>query len=125
MAHWAKVLNGVVQKVIVAEPEFFETFVDDSPGVWLQTSYNTIGGVHTLGGTPFRKNFAGVGYTYDAQRDAFIAPKPFDSWTLDEFSCQWKCPVDYPKDGKLYSWDESKLAWIAEGNQPLPAEENT
>jgi hypothetical protein len=81
MAHFAKVNNRIVEKVIVAEPEFFDTFVDSSPGQWLQTSYNTHGGVHTLGGTPLRKNYAGVGFTYDLTRDAFIPPKPYASWT--------------------------------------------
>ena len=75
MAHFAKVNNGVVVQVIVAEPEFFDTFVDSSPGQWLQTSYNTYGGVHVNGGTPLRKNYAGVGFTYDLTRDAFIPPK--------------------------------------------------
>ena len=111
MAHWAKVLNGIVQKVIVAEQEFFDTFVDDSPGEWLQTSYNTQGGVHILGGTPLRKNYAGVGFTYDSQRDAFIPPKPFNSWVLNEETCQWDCPTPYPNDGKVYSWDEQNLSW--------------
>ncbi len=76
MGHFAKVNNGIVEQVIVAEPEFFNTFVDTSPGQWIQTSYNTHGGVHKNGGTPLRKNYAGIGYTYDAQRDAFIPPKP-------------------------------------------------
>ena len=93
MAHFAKVNNGIVQQVIVAEPEFFNTFVDSSPGQWIQTSYNTRGGVHILGGTPLRKNYAGVGYTYDAQKDAFIPPKPNDSWVLNEETCLWEPPT--------------------------------
>ena len=112
MAHFAKLLDGIVQQVIVAEPEFFNTFVDTSPGTWLQTSYNTIGGVHTLGGTPLRKNFAGIGYTYDAQRDAFIPPKPYASWILNEDTCNWDAPVARPNDDKIYRWNESTTSWV-------------
>jgi len=111
MAHYAKVNNGIVEQVIVAEAEFFETFVDTSPGTWIQTSYNTRGGVHTLGGTPLRKNFAGIGYTYDAEKDAFIAPKPFPSWVLDEETCVWNAPVSRPDDGEKYKWNESTTSW--------------
>jgi hypothetical protein len=112
MAHFAKVNNGVVEQVIVAEPEFFDTFVDSSPGQWIQTSYNTHGGVHTLGGTPLRKNYAGIGFTYDATKDAFIPPKPYASWTLNEDSCLWGAPVAYPNDGENYVWDEPTTAWV-------------
>jgi len=112
MAHFAKVNNGVVEQVIVAEPEFFDTFVDTSLGEWIQTSYNTHGGVHAMGGTPLRKNYAGVGYTYDSQRDAFIPPKPFASWTLNEDTCLWDAPVAMPTDGKNYKWDETTTTWI-------------
>lgn len=112
MSHFAKVDNGVVVQVIVAEPEFFDTFVDNSPGEWVQTSYNTYGGVHMLGGTPLRKNYAGIGFTYDAQRDAFIPPKPFPSWVMDEETCLWNAPVVYPTDGKNYKWDEQTTNWI-------------
>ncbi len=112
MAHFAKVNNGVVEQVIVAEPEFFETFVDTSPGQWIQTSYNTHGGVHTLGGTPLRKNYAGIGYTYDRTRDAFIPPKPFASWVLNEDTCLWDAPVAVPDDGKIYQWNEDTLNWV-------------
>ena len=112
MAHFAKVNNGIVEQVIVAEPEFFNTFVDSSPGAWIQTSYNTHGGVHTLGGTPLRKNYAGIGYTYDSQRDAFIPPKPFASWLLNEETCLWNAPVAMPDDGKQYQWDEAAGAWL-------------
>lgn len=112
MSHFAKVNNGVVVQVIVAEPEFFNTFVDTSPGEWIQTSYNTYGGAHRLGGTPLRKNYAGIGFTYDAQRDAFIPPKPFPSWVLDEETCLWNAPVAYPTDGKNYQWDEQTTNWI-------------
>lgn len=113
MAHFAKVNNGIVEQVIVAEPEFFSTFVDSSPGQWIQTSYNTHGGVHALGGTPLRKNYAGIGYTYDAQRDAFIPPKPYASWVLNDDTCLWDAPVAYPDDGGRYTWDEATTAWIA------------
>ena len=112
MAHYAKVENTLVTQVIVAEPEFFETFVDSSPGEWIQTSYNTQGGVHSEGNTPLRKNYAGVGYTYDPTRDAFIPPQPFPSWTLNEDTCQWEAPVAYPDDDKMYNWDESTTNWI-------------
>ena len=97
---------------IVAEPEFFTTFVDSSPGEWIQTSYNTRGGVHTLGGTPLRKNYAGIGYTYDRVRDAFIPPQPYASWTLNEDTCRWDAPVAYPDDGKQYTWDEATTNWV-------------
>lgn len=126
MSHFAKVNNGIVEQVIVAEPEFFQNFVDTSPGQWIQTSYNTIGGVHydPQTGQPsadqsqaLRKNYAGVGYTYDHQRDAFIPPKPFNSWLLNEQSCLWDPPTPMPTDGKLYLWDEPTLSWkeIANG----------
>jgi len=111
MAHFAKVTDGVVTQVIVAEPEFFETFVDTSPGEWIQTSYNTYGGVHKLGGTPLRKNFAGIGYTYNAAEDCFVPPKPFASWTLDTNTCLWQPPVPMPTDNKFYTWNESTQAW--------------
>lgn len=121
MAHFAKVQDGVVTKVIVAEPEFFDTFVDDSPGKWIQTSYNTRGGVHYDPNTgepsadqtkALRKNYAGKGYTYDAAKDAFIPPQPFASWTLNETSCLWEAPVAYPDDGQMYRWDEDTTNWV-------------
>lgn len=112
MAHFAKVRDGVVVQVIVAEPEFFDTFVDTSAGEWIQTSYNTIGGVHKLGGTPLRKNYAGVGYSYDSQRDAFIPPKPYASWVLNEDTYLWGAPIAIPTDGKKYEWDEATTSWI-------------
>jgi hypothetical protein len=117
MSHFAKVQNGIVTQVIVAEPEFFETFVDTSPGEWIQTSYNTQGGVHINGGEPLRKNYAGIGFTYDAQRDAFIPPKPFASWLLNEDSCLWNAPVAMPEDDNRYSWDEATTSWVV-----IPAE---
>ena len=112
MAHFAKVVDGKVTQVIVAEPEFFETFVDTSPGEWIQTSYNTQGGVHTQGGTPLRKNYAGIGFTYDRQKDAFIPPQPYASWVLDEETCLWNAPVAHPNDGKAYKWDEATTSWV-------------
>jgi hypothetical protein len=111
MAHYAKVNNNIVEKVIVAEADFFETFVDTSPGQWIQTSYNTHGGIHSLGGTPLRKNYAGVGYTYDSTLDAFYAPKPYASWSLDTETCLWNPPVAYPDDGETYNWNESTTSW--------------
>ena len=111
MSHFAKVLNGIVTQVIVAEPEFFDTFVDSSPGEWIQTSYNTRGGQHPEG-RPLRKNYAGIGFTYDAERDAFIEPQPFSSWVLNEETCLWESPVEYPNDGKEYIWNENQVNWI-------------
>jgi hypothetical protein len=110
MTHFAKVQNELVTQVIVAEPEFFDTFVDSSPGEWIQTSYNTHGGQHPEG-RPLRKNFAGIGYTYDKTLDAFIPPKPFASWVLDEETCIWNAPTAYPEDDKSYSWNEETLSW--------------
>jgi hypothetical protein len=112
MAHFAKVVDGVVTQVIVAEPEFFQTFVDSSPGEWIQTSYNTHGGEHKLGGTPLRKNYAGIGFTYDRVKDAFIPPKPYASWSLNENTCLWEAPVAMPDDDKPYSWDEAANNWV-------------
>ena len=111
MSHFAKVLNGTVVQVIVAEPEFFETFIDTSPGEWVQTSYNTYGGKHPEG-RPLRKNYAGIGFTYDKERDAFYAPQPYPSWTLDEETCLWMPPVPQPQDGKTYTWDEANQNWV-------------
>jgi len=111
MAHFAKVLDKKVINVIVAEEEFFNTFVDVSAGEWIKTSYNTVGGVHTLGGTPLRKNYACIGYTYDKDRDAFIAPKPYPSYILNEDTCLWEAPVAYPTDGEQYTWNETNQTW--------------
>ena len=111
MSHFAKVTDGIVTQVIVAEPEFFTTFVDSSPGEWVQTSYNTRAGQHPEG-RPLRKNYAGIGYTYDPARDAFIPPKPFPSWTLNEETCLWESPTPYPQDGKVYAWEEESKTWI-------------
>lgn len=112
MSHYAKVLNGQVVQVIVAEADFFNTFVDSSPGQWVQTSYNTHGNQHP-NGTPLRGNYAGVGYTYDTTNDVFYAPKPYASWTLNQSSWLWEAPVPMPTDEKLYNWDEPTLSWKA------------
>ena len=110
MSHFAKVVDGKVTQVIVAEPEFFDTFVDSSPGTWLQTSYNTHGNQHPEG-RPLRGNYAGIGFTYDAQNDVFIAPKPFNSWVINEETWLWEAPTPMPDDGKLYNWDEETTSW--------------
>lgn len=111
MSHFAKVCNGKVVNVIVAEQEFFNTFVDTSPGTWLQTSYNTYGNKHTQGGTPLRGNYAGIGYSYDAVNDVFYAPKPYPSWLLST-DYLWEAPIAYPTDEKLYTWNEATLNWV-------------
>jgi len=110
MSHFAKVVDGKVTQVIVAEPEFFDTFVDSSPGTWIQTSYNTHGNQHPEG-RPLRGNYAGIGYTYDATNDVFVAPKPFNSWALNEDTWLWEAPVAMPDDGKVYNWDEASTSW--------------
>ena len=109
MSHFAKIESGIVTQVIVAEQDFVDTQV----GTWVQTSYNTHGGQHLLGGTPLRKNYAGIGYVYDSTRDAFYAPQPYPSWTLDETTCLWESPVAYPNEGKDYAWNESTTSWVA------------
>jgi hypothetical protein len=107
MAHFAKInQQRIVTQVIVVDEEYIETL----PGNWIQTSYNTYGGVHLLGGTPLRKNYAAVGYTYDYIRDAFIPPQPYPSWTLNEDTCNWESPK--PKPEGNYIWDESILDWV-------------
>ena len=117
MSHYAKVNNGIVEQVIVAEAEFFETFIDTSPGEWLQTSYNTHGGKHPED-RPLRKNYAGVGYIYDSTRDAFYAPQPYPSWVLNEDTCLWESPIPQPIDDKMYMWDEEVQNWVALEEQP-------
>jgi hypothetical protein len=112
MSHFAKVVNGTVTHVIVAEQEFFETFVDSSPGEWIQTSYNTQGNQHKNGGTPLRGNYAGIGYTYDKTHDVFYAPSPYPSWTLNQSTWTWQAPTPYPTDGKNYIWNESTTSWV-------------
>ena len=111
MSHFAKVLDGKVTQVIVAEPEFFQTFVDSSPGEWIQTSYNTHGNQHPEG-RPLRGNYAGIGFTYDRTNDVFYAPQPYASWILDQTTWTWKAPVAMPTDGKRYSWDEATTNWV-------------
>jgi hypothetical protein len=111
MAHFAKVKNGVVINVLRAEQEFIDNYIDHVAGTWIQTSYNTKGGVHKLGGTPLRKNFAGIGYSYDAEKDAFIPPKPYPSWVLNEDTCLWNPPVEMPEDGNFYEWNETDQQW--------------
>ena len=111
MSHFARVnAQGVVEQVIVAEQDFIDTLPDATS--WVQTSYNTRGGVHLLGGTPLRKNFAGVSYKYDVERDAFIPPKPYASWLLNETTCVWESPIPLPEDGKSYEWDEATTSWL-------------
>ena len=118
MSHFAKICDGKVIQVIVADPDFFDTFVDTSPGQWLQTSYNTKGGVHygadgqPDGGVALRGNYAGIGYTYDHVNDVFYAPQPFASWTLNQTTWQWEPSVAYPDDGLQYAWDEATTTWV-------------
>jgi hypothetical protein len=112
MAHFAKIVDGKVLQVIVAEPEFFDTFVDSSPGTWLQTSYNTYGGQHKNGGTPLRGNYAGIGYTYDATNDVFYAPQPYASWIISAPTWIWEAPTPMPTNDKSYRWDEATTSWI-------------
>jgi hypothetical protein len=108
MAHYAKVTDGIVEQVIVAE----QSFIDTQEGTWVQTSYNTYGGVHANGETPLRKNYAGIGMTYDATRDAFYEPQPYPSWVLNETSCLWEAPTAMPDDGQSYTWDEATTSWV-------------
>ena len=119
MAHYAKIENGIVTQVIVIDQETLNTGLWGDPASWVQTSYNTHGGQHPEG-RPLRKNFAGIGFTYDAQRDAFIPPKPFNSWLLDEETCLWNAPTPMPTDGKIYQWDEDTTSWV-EVVTPEPA----
>lgn len=111
MSHFAKVLDGKVTKVIVAEPEFFQTFVDDSPGEWIQTSYNTYANSHPQG-KPLRGNYAGIGFIYDRINDVFYAPQPFQSWILNTSTWIWEAPISMPTDDKKYKWDEATISWL-------------
>lgn len=106
MSHFARVENGIVVEVLVAEQDFINTL----EGTWVQTSYNTYGGQHP-NGTPLRKNFAGLGYSYNSELDAFIPPKPFTSWVLNQESCLWQAPIAKPTDEKDYYWDEETTSW--------------
>ena len=115
MSHFAKVEDGIVTQVIVAEQDF----VDTQDGEWVQTSYNTHGGKHydpdtklEDDKTPLRKNYAGIGFIYDSVRNAFYAPQPYPSWTLNDDTCLWEAPVAYPDDDKRYNWDEDTTAWV-------------
>ena len=118
MAHFAKVENGIVTQVIVIDQETLNTGHWGDPASWVQTSYNTQGGVHSQGGTPLRKNYAGIGYSYDAGRDAFIPPKPFASWVLNETTCNWGAPTAMPTEGKMYVWRESDTSWVEQLSYP-------
>jgi len=121
MAHFAKL--GIGNKILTVEAVHDDVATTEQAGidflnntyktndVWRQTSYNTYGGEHLLGGTPFRKNYAGVGYSYDQTRDAFIPPKPFNSWILNKTTCQWEAPIAYPNDGQKYNWNETTKQW--------------
>jgi hypothetical protein len=111
MTHFAKVENGIVTQVIVADQHFIDSGAVGNPLEWIQTSYNTLAGVHLLGGVPLRKNFAGIGYIYDPYRDAFIPHKPYASWLLDEETCQWHAPVERPGGDESYQWNEETLSW--------------
>ena len=124
MAHFAKIVDGVVEQVIVVD----DLYEDDGAnylknvvgldGTWIKTSYNTSGGEHSTGGKALRKNYAGIGFTYDAEKDAFIPPKPeHDSWLLNEKTCLWEAPVAMPQDGKMYNWLEETQEWV---EIPLP-----
>lgn len=126
MAHFAKVEDGIVTQVNVVDEDYFNDNRETRyTGTWVQTSYNTRGGVHYNPETnepsadqtkALRKNYAGIGYTYDEARDAFIPPKPFNSWLLNEDTCQWDAPVPYPTDGKMYMWDEEQQQWTEATN---------
>ncbi len=120
MGHYAKVVDGKVTQVIVAQADFFNTFVDTSPGTWIKTSYNTRGGIHyePNSNTPspdqskaLRGNYAGIGYSYDHINDVFIPPKPYSSWVLNQTTWNWDAPVAMPTDGKIYEWDEPTQGW--------------
>jgi hypothetical protein len=115
MSHFAKIQDGSVVTVIVAEQDV----IDAREGDWVQTSYNTRGGLHYSpetgeadGGTALRKNYAGIGYIYDSERDAFYEPQPYPSWTLNDETCLWEAPVAYPDDGESYAWDEETTSWL-------------
>jgi len=126
MAHWAELdSNNVVTRVLVGDnndpagDEGYQWLIDNLGGTWVKTSYNAVAGkwrnpeTNEITNNPgFRKNYAGIGYTYDSQRDAFISPKLYDSWVLNEDTCIWEAPVAYPNDGKLYTWNEEALNWV-------------
>jgi hypothetical protein len=120
MAHFAKVIDGIVQQVIVAEKQIIDSGIIGDALLWVQTSYNTRNGIYYEPNSDIpaqdqskalRKNFAGIGYTYDKDRDAFIPPQPYPSWTLNEQTCNWDSPIPYPNDGSIYSWNEGTQVW--------------
>jgi hypothetical protein len=125
MAHWAELdSNNVVTRVLVGDnndpagDEGYQWLIDNLGGTWVKTSYNAVGGkwrnpeTNEITENPgFRKNYAGIGYTYDSGRDAFIPPKPFNSWVLDENTCLWTAPLAYPNDGQFYIWNEEAVSW--------------
>lgn len=117
MSHFAKVENGIVTQVIVAEQDVIDTGIFGHG--WVQTSYNTHGGVHTNGGTPLRGNYAGVGFTYDATNDVFYAPQPFDNWVLNTTSWLWEPPVAMPVDEYFYTWNQETTAWVQGDLRPV------
>lgn len=115
MAHYAQIKDGIVINVIVSNQDFVDTLEE----TWIQTSYNTYGGVYydsetgaPSEGTALRKNYASVGFSYDAEKDAFIAPQPFSSWSIDEDTCLWVPPIVYPEDGNVYTWGEEEATWV-------------
>lgn len=123
MGNFAKVVDGKVVDVIVAEPDYFNTFVDTSPGTWIQTSYNTRGGIYYTPNTnppvpdpdqskALRKNYAGIGFSYYESIDAFVPPQPYPSWDLNTTTGLWQAPIPMPEDGQLYIWDEQQLNWV-------------
>jgi hypothetical protein len=125
MAHYAFLdENNIVTEVIVGKDEGeegrdWEQWYGEFRGqTCKRTSYNTVGGIHNNGGTPFRKNYAGIGYTYRTDIDAFVPPQPFASWILNNDTAQWEPPTPMPTDGKMYSWDEATTSWVANENQP-------
>jgi len=124
MSHFAEIdQDNIVVRVIVAEQDFINSGAVGDPRQWIQTSYNTQGGQHLLGGTALRKNYAGPGFVYDYERDAFIPPRPYDSWILDEETCLWTAPVTRPNDDKFYIWNESDQQWVeSEIVQPVALE---
>ena len=118
MAHFAKIENNIVVEVLVVNDAIENRGTDflandlGLGGTWIQTSYNTVGNQHKLGGTPLRGNFAGIGYTYDHQNDVFYAPQPYASWTLNQSTWLWEAPTPRPQDGKSYKWDEPTTSWV-------------
>ncbi len=118
MSHFAEIdENNIVLRVLVGDPLLSDEeallFIEEAfGGRWIQTSYNTVKGIHLNNGIPLRKNYAGIGMKYDEERDAFIFPKPYDSWHLDEETCWWEPPVQMPNDGNMYEWDEDSTSWV-------------